>query len=353
VVGGIGRSGPAPPTTRVARAVAPEARDAYLRGRFFWAKRSQADAEIAVRYLSAAIALQRDYAEAWAGLADVYAVHEGAPSPAIVPWPGDSIEAGLFAAREALRLAPDMGEAHAALAKLYVAQRRWSEAARSFARAIELSPQYSTARQWYGTMFARLRRCDEALDQVTQGARLDPLTVLVNEAVGSVYLDCGEAQRAIDVFDSVLAMHPMAIATRHRRAQALCQIGRHDDAIRALEALTSADPNDSFLASLGVAHARAGHSANARAVLVKVSRPYSRAKILAALGDTDPMFEMLEQAMTTSGSGLQNLISGPLFERYFQDARFIELATRAGFPMPIRDARFSARVQTATASGPP
>ncbi len=153
LAGGIGRVSPAPAPARVARAVAPEARDAYLRGRFFWAKRGEANSVTAVRYLSAAIALQPDYAAAWAGLADVYAVYDGAPSPAIVPWPGNSAEGGMLAAQEALRLNPDLGEAHAALAKLYVARRRWSEAERSFARAIELSPQYSTARQWYGTMF--------------------------------------------------------------------------------------------------------------------------------------------------------------------------------------------------------
>src|SRR5688572_5081660 len=94
VASGLGRLAPARSTARVAREVVSEARDAYLRGRFFWAKRSQADAVIAVRYLSAAIGLQPDYAEAWAGLADVYAVNEGAPSPAIVPWPGNSVDGG-------------------------------------------------------------------------------------------------------------------------------------------------------------------------------------------------------------------------------------------------------------------
>lgn len=347
VAGGLGRLATAP-RTREARAVAPEARDAYLRGRFFWAKRSQADAVIAVRYLSAAIELQRDYAEAWAGLADVYAVNEAAPSSAIVPWPGNSVEAGLFAAKEALRLEPGLGEAHAALAKLYVGGRRWSEAERSFALAIELSPQYSTARQWYGTMFSRLRRCDEALEQVTQGARLDPLTPLVNEAVGSVYLVCGELERAVEVFDSVLVMHPTAGTTRYQRALALDRLGRHDEAIRELEALDNATPADAYGSALAIAYAHAGRVSHARARLARIESPYPRAQVFAVLGKTERMFEMLERALATSGGGLQNLISGPLFERYFQDARFIDLATRAGFPMPIRDARFSPRVQTPT-----
>jgi DNA-binding winged helix-turn-helix (wHTH) protein/TolB-like protein/Flp pilus assembly protein TadD len=345
---GIGRLAPAPSAVRVSRAVAPEARDAYLRGRFFWAKRTQPHAVTAVRYLSAAIELQRDYAEAWAGLADVYAVTRGEPSPVIVPWPGNSIDAGLLAANEALRLEPTLGEAYAALGKLYVGQRRWSAAERSFARAVDLSPQYSTARQWYGTMFARLRRCDEALDQVTQGARLDPLTPLVNEAVGSVYLACGEPSQAVELFNSVLVMHPAASTTRYHRARALDLLGRHGEAIRELEILDTAAPSDSVGGALAVSYAKAGRVAHARARLARIQAPFFRAQVFAVLGEAEPMFEMLERALTTSGSGLEGLISGPLFERYFQDARFIDLATRAGFPTPIREAQFSIRVQTAT-----
>jgi TolB-like protein/DNA-binding winged helix-turn-helix (wHTH) protein/Tfp pilus assembly protein PilF len=352
VTGGLGRLTPAPSAPRVARAIAPEARDAYLRGRFFWAKRSQANAVIAVRHLSAAIALQRDYAEAWAGLADVYAVNQGEPSPAIVPWPGNSVDGGLFAAKEALRLEPNLGEAHAALAKLFVGERRWSEAERSFARAIELSPQYSTARQWYGTMFLRLRRCDEALEQVTQGTRLDPLSQLVNESVGSVYLDCGESQRAIEVFDSVLAMHPAASSTRFRRAQALCEIGRLDDGIRELESLDEAAPGEAVGSTLAIAYAKAGRVAPARARLARIESPFPRAQVFAALGETERMFEMLEQALATSGGGLQNLIAGSSFQRHFGDARFIAVATRAGFPMPIREGRLSTRARTAAAGAP-
>ena len=349
VAGGIGRLAP-PSAAHATRAVAPEARHAYLRGRFFWAKRGQPNAVIAVRYLSAAIELQRDYAEAWAGLADVYAVEEGAPSPAIVPWPGNSVDGGLRAAEEALRLDPNLGEAHAALGKVYVAQRRWGAAERSLARAVELSPQYSTARQWYGTMFGRLRRCDEALEQVTQGARLDPLTPLVNEAVGSVYLSCGEPARAVEVFDSVLVMHPTADTTRYQRARALDLLRRHREAIGELEMLDEAAPSDAFGAALAVSYANAGRVAQARARLARIEAPFARAQVFAVLGETEQMFEMLERALATSGSGLQNLISGPWFERYFQDDRFLDFAMRAGFPLPIREARLSTRAPS-TASG--
>jgi TolB-like protein/DNA-binding winged helix-turn-helix (wHTH) protein/tetratricopeptide (TPR) repeat protein len=344
----IGSATPVP--ARAATRVSLEARDAYLRGRFFWAKRGQAHSVTAVGYLSTAILLQPDYAEAWAGLADVYAVFTAAPSPAIVPWPGDSVEAGLNAAREALRLAPDLGEAHAALGKLYVARRRWAEAEQSFARAVALSPQYSTARQWYGTMFSRLRRCDEALEQVEIAARLDPLTALVNESVGSVRMVCGDPRGALEVFDAVLAMHPDAHTTRHRRARALMLLERYDDAIQDLEALAREERVDETNL-IALAHALAGRTARARELLAGVSIPFQRAQIFAALGETDAMFQMLERALAGEPGALQNLIGEPEFERYRYDPRFLDFASRAGFPLPLRDARFSSRVSAGSTSG--
>lgn len=330
----------APP--RVAPEVAPEARDAYLRGRFFWARRGRSNGEMAVRHLSAAITLQPDFAEAWTALAEVYAVTDGGPSPVIVPWPGDTLEAGLRAVQEALRLNPESGEAHAALGKLHVGRRRWSEAERAFAKSIELTPDYSTARQWYGTMLARLRRCDEGLEQVKAGARLDPLSALVNEAVGSVYLVCGEPRRALEVFDSVLVMHPAAPTTRQRRADALSRLGRHEESIVELRQLAAAFPGASMTGSLAVAYARAGRAADAHETLRHVSAFFLRAQAFAALGDPERMWDMLEQSLAKQGGALANLLAAPEFEQYRHDPRFTDFARRAGFPLPIRDARFRA-----------
>jgi tetratricopeptide (TPR) repeat protein len=225
---------------------------------------------------------------------------------------------------------------------LYVAQRRWAEAEQSFAKAVALSPQYSTARQWYGTMFGRLRRCDEALEQVRIAVRLDPLTALVNEALGSVYLGCGEPGRALEVFDTVLAMHPTAHTTRHRRSVALIRLARYDEAIRELEALAIALPSEAVTGALAIAHAKAGREGTARTLLAEVTTPFQRARIFAALGDAAGIWPMLEDSLAGRGVALQNLVSEPEFEPYRDDPRFVDFARRAGFPLPIRDARFSA-----------
>jgi TolB-like protein/DNA-binding winged helix-turn-helix (wHTH) protein/Flp pilus assembly protein TadD len=342
IMNGIGGLASPASHSRNARVVLPEARDAFLRGRFFWAKRGEANAVTAIQYLSTAIQLQPDYAEAWAGLADVYAIDEGAPSPVIVPWPGSAIRAGEMAAQEALRLSPTLGEAHAALGKLYVSQRRWTEAERSLRRAVELAPQYSTARQWYGTMFLRLHRCDEALEQVLIGARLDPLTALINEAVGSTFLLCGEPERAIDVFRSVLRMHPDAHTTRQFLGRALTRAGRHDEAIEVLEDLHAQHPGQSVATTLAVAYVNAGRVDDAQRLIPTILTPFFRATVFAALHEPTRMWEALELALGTNGGALQNLLSESVFAAYYGDPRFLDFASRAGFPVPPTvPARFS------------
>jgi TolB-like protein/DNA-binding winged helix-turn-helix (wHTH) protein/tetratricopeptide (TPR) repeat protein len=341
VIGAVGEIAPAR-ALRQRRAALPEARDAYLRGRFFWAKRGQANVEIAVRHFSTAIKLQPDYAEAWAGLADVYAISNGAPSSVIDPWPGDPIAAGVHAAHEALRLAPNMGEAHAALGKLYVGQRRWAEAEASLRRAVELAPEYSTARQWYGTMFLRLLRCDEARAQVEIGARLDPLSALVNEAVGSVHLGCGDPERAIEVFQTVLRMHPDAMTTRNFLGRALIRTGRSSEAIRVLEDTYANSPSETVASTLAIAYAKSGRVDVARERLALVGAPFLRATVFAALLDSESMWAALEDALIRDGGGLQGLLSSTAFEPYRGEQRFIDYAKRAGFPVPPPPpARFS------------
>ena len=240
-----------------------------------------------------------------------------------------------------------MGEAHAALGKLYVGLRRWAEAEASLRRAVELAPRYSTARQWYGTMFLRLLRCDEARAQVEIGARLDPLSALVNEAVGSVQLGCGEPERAIEAFQSVLRMHPDAMTTRIFLGRALTSSGRHDEAIRVLEDARASAPGETVAAALGIAYAKAGRVEAARDRLSEVTAPFLRASVFAALRDREPMWAALEDALVRDGGGLQNILSTASFEPYRGDARFLDFAKRAGFPVPpIPPGRFSTEAQS-------
>jgi len=327
------------------RAIRPDAREAFLRGRFFWAKRGQANAVIASKYLSTAIELQRDYAEAWAALADVYAVNAAAPSPVIEPWPGNPTDAGIVAAREAMRLAPELGEPHAALGKLLISKLQFADAERSLREAVRLSPQYSTARQWLGTFLGRQRRCDEARTQVDIGARLDPLTALVNEAVGSVHLQCGEPERAIEILNAVLQMHPTATTTRIQLGRALVLAGRPKEALAVLRPLHQPDDAESFTTAILIKSlADAGELEELQNRIARLRAPYLRAVAAAAIGDRAGLYENLQRALDEADrSWLTGLVTEPAFAPYVGDARFAEVAARVGFPVPIPAARFASR----------
>jgi DNA-binding winged helix-turn-helix (wHTH) protein/TolB-like protein/cytochrome c-type biogenesis protein CcmH/NrfG len=337
-----GVSSKASPATSRTRDIRPDAHAAFLRGRFYWAKRGQANAVIATEYLSTAIRLQPDYAEAWAGLADVYAVNSGAPSPAIVPWPGDSTAAGIIAAREALRLSPLLGEAHAALGKLLMGQLRFAEAEIELREAVRLSPNYSTARQWLGTMYSRLRRCDEARTHVEIGARLDPLTALVNEAVGSVYIQCGDPERAVQVLENVLRMHPTAITSRTMLGRALTAAGRAKDGVAILEPIITPDAQSFGTAALMNAYFGAGETAKFRELSRWVTAPYLKAVSAALDGDRERMYAELRRSLAENErSWLTNLAVEPAFAPYSADRDLEAIAGAAGFPIPLRPPPFA------------
>ena len=344
-VTGVTRSGSR--TSARTPEVRADAHAAFLRGRFFWAKRGQANAVIASKYLSTAIQLQPNYAEAWAGLADVYAINSGAPSPVIVPWPGDSIDAGIYAAREALRLAPQLGEAHAALGKLYISQLRFADAEAELKEAVKLNPNYSTARQWLGTLYGRLRRCDEARTQVEIGARLDPLTALVNEAVGSIHTQCGEHTRAIEVLEAVLRMHPSSDTTRFQLGRALTGAGRAEEAVAMLAPLQRAGGESFVTSALMNSYGQAGQREKLTKLEASVKAPYLRAVAAAVRHDRARMYAELERAMTEGGkSWFTSLLVEAAFAPYLTEPEFAGIASRAGFPVPIRTAGFTPTTAT-------
>jgi len=334
-VGGVAAK-PSPQTART-RDIRPAAHTAFLRGRFFWAKRGQANAIVATQYLSTAIELQPDYAEAWAGLADVYAVHTGAPSPVIVPWPGNAIDAGIIAARQALRLSPSLAEAHAALGKLFISQLRMREAEAELREAVRLNPNYSTARQWLGTLYMRLRRCDEARAQVEIGARLDPLSALVNEAVGSVYLHCGDPQRATEIVRHVLQLHPAAASSHIVLGRALTAAGRPAEAVTVMEPFVARGDQTFGTAALLKAYFDAGRMAQFQALAASATAPYLKAVIAALENDRSRMYAQLRNVVAgKDGSWLSSLLIEPAFAAVSTEPEFAEIAAAAGFPTPIR-----------------
>lgn len=348
---GLARALGAPAGAAVRRSggpdIAPEARNAYLRARFFWNRRTADGDRRAVEYLTMALRGEPKYALAWAALADIYAVGGDTPTWLISPWPADPADAGIVAAERALQLDPELGEAHAALGRLYMTRWRWEDALREARRGVELSPGYSTGRQWYGTLLARLGRCPEALVQVREGARLDPLTPLVNEAVGSVYLNCGRTDLAIELVRPLIEMHPDMASHLVRLANAYAYAGQHERAIDAYRRTLDLEPEvGSTKALLAYSLAATGRIEEARALVRELEQrertsAHTLALAYAAIDDRERTFAALERAYDAREPQLATLIGQRRFWRFKDDPRYERLLDRLGLLPYWRSARLT------------
>src|SRR6266404_990378 len=161
-----------------------EAYQLYLKGRYFWNKRTGAGLKKAIDYFNQAIGKDPNYALAYAGLADGYGLLSGFGAAS----PKDSLPQAKAAAKKALELDNTLGEAHASLAQaLFAYDFNFAEANREFRRAIELSPNSATAHQWYGQGgLAPLGQFEDAVAEMKRALELDPLSVIINADLGSV-----------------------------------------------------------------------------------------------------------------------------------------------------------------------
>ncbi|MEP6787189.1 MAG: tetratricopeptide repeat protein, partial [Acidobacteriota bacterium] len=152
----------------------PEAYKLYLQGRFFWNKRKPEQLAKAIQYFEQAIALDPNYALAYSGIADCYAVDSS-------PIHGAEQNTKLqIAADKAIELDKTLGQPHAALANMYWDKLDWGKAENEYKTAIELAPDSPSAHQWYGEMLTRMGRHDEAIASIKKARELDPLSVVIN-----------------------------------------------------------------------------------------------------------------------------------------------------------------------------
>ncbi|MGQ0571774.1 MAG: winged helix-turn-helix domain-containing protein [Armatimonadota bacterium] len=328
-----------------ARAEVPAARDEYLRGRYFWNLRTAQGMTSSVHHFTRAIELDRGYALAWAGLADVYAAGGDTPSALFSPWLGP-LEAGLRSAEEALRIDPSLGEARAALGRFRMAQWRWSDAERELSEAVRLSPNYATARQWYGTLLSRLQKCPAAVEQAAVGGTIDPITPIINEAVGTTLAACGEPARAILAYRKVLEMHPQFASTRMRLAGAHLRRGDPASALLEYREAARLRPNSCEIqARMTGALGAVGNLDEARAIGARVltevaagrGSRYCAALVYANLGDADGAFAALDAEVTAHGQ-VDGLLADFHLRPLHSDSRWPRLLERIGLTVYARSA---------------
>jgi adenylate cyclase len=309
-----------------------EAYDYYLRGRHFWNRRSLAAFDSAIDYYNRAVLLDREYARAYAGLAETYVLLPEYGGPAI----SEVLPLAKAATERALSLDPDLAEAYAASGYLK-AVFEWDRdsAEQDLLKAIELNPDCATAHYWYAEVLGVTRRWDEALDEARRALELDPLSVAAHAYVGLLLMDSGRSDEAIPVFERTLEIGPYWENTVNVLATAHVLRGDYTAAAPLydrLAELTGTDPEvyRAFLAALSDPS-----KTPAAVAALQTSNVYGEvgsSDYLALLGRSDEALAALEQAYEARRPYLPWVNAHIWYERLRSDPRFQDLLRRMNFP---------------------
>lgn len=278
--------------------VSPEAWDAYLKGRYFWNKRTEDGLRKSIVYLKDAVQQAPDFARGWAGLADSWLLLGEL-------WVRPNTEAyseARAAVDKALALDDRLGQAHACKAALEADQGRWDLAEPEFRRALELSPNYATAHQWYAEELVKHDRPSEAIREIERARELDPLSLTVNVQVGYIFYAARQYDKAIAQLRAAVEMDPFFWMAHANLAAAYEKKGMYGEAVQEFQKatdLTQQSPRQRL--DLARAWALEGKKAQARQVRAELERTFH--------GDSDEeaMLALLDVALNEPDRALARI----------------------------------------------
>ena len=323
-----------------------EAYQLYLKGRYFWNKRTEADIRKAISYFQQAVAEDPQYALAYAGLADSYHVL----------WvysnvrPKEVHEQAHAAALKAVQIDDKLAEGHTSLAAI-AADDDWDFAAaeRSFRAAIALSPNYATAHQWYAQLLSYVGRLDEALNEIRKAQELDPLSTVINVTVGHILILAGKYDEAIVQLRKTIEldkgfplthqvlrdayeynhMFPEAIA--ENEAAAVTQGDSAERASRAAAILREAYTSSGEIGYWRARLQRAEQNMNKGTATNYDESPWRIASFYAHVGDADSAVQWLRKALEQRDIALAFVQTAPEFRSLRSDPRIMSIMRQAGF----------------------
>lgn len=311
----------------------PEAYQLYLKGRYFWNRGTGEGLRKAIDHFQRALAKDSNYALAYTGLADSYAL---LGVYGLMPMK-ESHPKAKQAAAKALEIDEKLGEAHASLAAIMIDYYwDWKEAEKHLQRALELNPNYATAHSIYANYLKAVGRFDEAIESAKRAQDLDPISPTSNLTLATTYYWQREYDKAIARSQEILELDPNFVPAHVNLGFAYVQKGMHDAAISEFQKARILLGNPDMIALVGYAYAAAGRKNEARTVLEELNRlpkhrnvaPFTRAQIHAALGENDRAIEWLEQAYEDRVWLMGLLKVDPSFDRLRSDQRFSDLLKR-------------------------
>jgi TolB-like protein/DNA-binding winged helix-turn-helix (wHTH) protein/Flp pilus assembly protein TadD len=321
-----------------AAVVNPAAYESYLKGRYFWNKRTADGLKVALAYFNEAVDEDSTYARAYSGLADTYALL-GDWQYAVMT-PKQALPNAKAAAIKALELDSALGEAHNSLAFcLDGFDWAFDSAGKEFRRAIELNPGYATAHHWYAWHLALLRRYDEALVEMRKAASVDPLSLVINADLAELLALAHSYDESIRQSRKTIEMDPNFGLAHNHLGQAYLQKHMNDEAVAELqEAVRLSGGSPTCIANLARAYVASGKRSEAVKLLsdlTKRSTPdhsYASeiAVIDASLGDTDQAMHWLEKGYEERFN--PGVLLRPGLDPLRSDPRFEDLVRRVGLP---------------------
>jgi TolB-like protein/DNA-binding winged helix-turn-helix (wHTH) protein/Flp pilus assembly protein TadD len=310
--------------------------EAYLKGRYFWNKRTAEGLKKAVEYFNYAIETDPLYARAYSGLADSYALM-GDWEYGVLP-PAEALPKAKAAAARALALDDTVGEAHTSLAfVLDLFDWNWQAAESEYKKAIDLSPSYATAHQWYAWHLVVLGRNDEAIAEMRRAESLDPLSLIISADMADVLLIARRYDQSIQQSRQTMEIDPGFAVTHFQLGQAFLQKRMFNEGIAELQrAIALSGGNRTFRSSLAYAYARSGRNNEALEMLEDLknrsgngfSNAAEIALVYVGLGDTDQAMSWLEQSYKERFN--PSLLMRPGFDPLRSDPRFQGLLRRIG-----------------------
>jgi TolB-like protein/DNA-binding winged helix-turn-helix (wHTH) protein/Flp pilus assembly protein TadD len=320
------------------KVVNPEAYESYLKGRYFWNKRTADGLKVALAYFKQAIEEDPKYASAYSGLADTYALL-GDWQYAVMT-PQEAFPKAKAAAIKALELDSTLGEAHNSLAFVLDGfDWDFDSAGKEFLRAIELSPGYATAHHWYAWHLSLLGRYEEAITEMKKAENLDPLSLIINADLAELLVLAHSYDESIRQSRKTIEMDPDFALAHNQLAQAYLQKHMYDEAVAEMQkAVQFSGESPTCIANLARAYVAAGKRSEAVKLLSDLKKRsntgYSNAAeiamIYASLGDTDQAMNWLDKGYEERFN--PGVLLRPGFDPLRSDSRFQTLVRRVGLP---------------------
>jgi TolB-like protein/Flp pilus assembly protein TadD len=318
------------------------AHQAYLRGRYFLEKRTREAITKGIEYFKLAIRIDAHYALAYAGLADGYATL-GAYD--VLP-PRQSMQKAKEAALKALSIEPNLGEAHAALARSRMFDWDWEGAEESFKLALDLNPNYATARHLYAIYLRNMRRFDESLAESMKAEELDPTSASRKSTIGGTLYCARHYDEAIAELCQALELDSNNGVAHYYLGRVYVQKGMYEEATAEYERTISLfGERLELLAHLGHIYALSGRREDAQKVLSQLEQlsnkdyvpSYFKALIYIGFDEKEQAFNWLEKSYREYDLNLMFLGVDPMLDSLREDARFKRLLHGTRLMLHLRD----------------